>query len=69
MDLSGRWHALVADEDLRRTWLDDDVDESGWEPIDVPGHWRSTPAFAESDGPLLHRTRFAHDRLVADERA
>ena len=69
MDLSGRWHALVADEDLRRTWLDDDVDESGWEPIDVPGHWRSTPAFAESDGPLLHRTRFAHDRLTGDERA
>lgn len=69
MDLSGRWHALVADEDLRRTWLDDDVDESGWEPIEVPGHWRSTPAFAETDGPVLHRTRFAHDPPADGERA
>ncbi|CAN5658987.1 glycoside hydrolase family 2 TIM barrel-domain containing protein [soil metagenome] len=69
MDLSGRWHALEADEDLRRTWLDDDVDETTWEPIDVPGHWRSTPAFAQSDGPLLHRNRFAHERLDGDERA
>ncbi len=68
MDLSGRWHALVADEELRRTWLDDDVDEAGWEPIEVPGHWRSTPAFATSDGPLLHRVRFAHERPGPDKR-
>ena len=67
MELSGRWHALVADDDLRRTWLED-VDDEGWEPIDVPGHWRSTPAFADTDGPLLHRRRFAHDRPAADER-
>jgi beta-mannosidase len=67
MDLSGRWHALVADDDLRRTWLDD-VDEDGWEPIEVPGHWRTTPAFADSDGPLLHRRRFVHDVPADDER-
>src|SRR5712691_5492648 len=24
----------------------------------VPGHWRSNPAFAEDDGPLLYRRRF-----------
>lgn len=68
LDLSGRWHALVADDDLRRTWLDDVDDDEAWEPIEVPGHWRSTPAFADSDGPLLHRTRFAHDRPAPGDR-
>lgn len=67
-DLSGRWQALVADDDLRRTWLDDDGDDSAWEAIEVPGHWRSTPAFADTDGPLLHRTRFAHDRPAPGDR-
>ncbi|HYI62417.1 MAG TPA: hypothetical protein VEW93_11510 [Acidimicrobiales bacterium] len=62
MDLSGRWHALPADDDVRRTWLDDGAEDRAWEPISVPGHWRSTPAFADSDGPLLHRTRFDHAR-------
>lgn len=69
MDLSGRWHALVADEALRRTWLDDGDPDEGWEAIDVPGHWRSNPAFADTDGPLLYRTRFEHERPGADSRA
>lgn len=69
MDLSGRWHALVADDDLRRTWLDDDLDDRDWEAIDVPGHWRSTPAFAEVNGPLLYRTAFSHPRPTHGERA
>lgn len=68
MDLSGRWHALVADDDLRRTWLDE-VSDEGWEPVVVPGHWRSVPAFADTDGPLLYRTRFAHDAPAPGERA
>ncbi|HEU5152594.1 MAG TPA: hypothetical protein VFU19_19045 [Iamia sp.] len=67
-ELSGRWHALVADDDLRRTWLDEVDDDEAWEPIDVPGHWRSTPAFADTDGPLLHRRRFTHERPAEDER-
>jgi len=61
MDLSGVWRAAVADDDLRRTWLDDDADTT-WEPIAVPGHWRSTPAFADNDAPLLYRTAFEHAR-------
>jgi beta-mannosidase len=68
MDLSGRWRALEADDELRRTWLDDDVDESSWEPIEVPGHWRSTPAFAEASGPLLYRTHFSPERPADGER-
>jgi beta-mannosidase len=61
MDLSGTWRAAIADDDLRRSGLGLDVDDSGWEPVEVPGHWRSTPAFADSDGPLIYRTRFELD--------
>ena len=28
----------------------------------MPGHWRSHPDFADSDGPLLYRRRYAHGR-------
>jgi beta-mannosidase len=58
MDLTGTWRAAVADEDLRRSWQDDAFDASGWEAVEVPGHWRSTPAFADQDGPLLYRRSF-----------
>ena len=51
MDLSGTWRAAVADDDLRRGALGLDYDDDGWEAVPVPGHWRSTPAFAEHDGP------------------
>src|ERR687898_917836 len=66
-DLAGGWRAAVADYDLRRAYHAADFDDSGWDPITVPGHWRSTPAFADSDGPMLQRRRFdapppAHDR-------
>jgi beta-mannosidase len=61
MDLSGSWRAAVADDDLRRGALGLDYDDDGWEPVPVPGHWRSVPAFSVSDGPLLYRTRFELD--------
>src|SRR5688500_6725218 len=69
------WRAVIADDDVGRIWLDvvatgqPRVDDSDWEPIEVPGHWRATPAFAETAGPLLYRTRFEHDRPVAEDRA
>ena len=58
MELTGTWRAALADEALRRAWQDDGFDASGWEAVEVPGHWRSTPAFADSDGPLLYRRSF-----------
>ncbi|MEO7429999.1 MAG: hypothetical protein ABIY48_11530 [Acidimicrobiales bacterium] len=58
MELSGTWRAAVADEDLRRTWHEDAFDAGDWEPIEVPGHWRSTPAFGDADGSLLYRHTF-----------
>ena len=59
LDLSGQWRAApAADEGLRLRYVDDDLDDSGWERLPIPGHWRSSPAFASSDGPVLYRTRF-----------
>ncbi|MFP5254771.1 MAG: glycosyl hydrolase 2 galactose-binding domain-containing protein [Acidimicrobiia bacterium] len=58
MELTGTWRAAPADDDLRRSWHDDRFDDSGWEPLEVPGHWRSSPAFADHDGPLLYRRAF-----------
>lgn len=56
--LSAGWRAAVADDPLRRAYADAGFDDSGWEPVAVPGHWRSVAAFAGSDGPLLYRGRF-----------
>ncbi len=58
MDLSGTWRASPADDDLRRTAFEMDFDDSSWEAITVPGHWRGDSAFNDSDGPLIYRTRF-----------
>ena len=59
VELSGIWRATEADDDLRRGAIGLDTDDSAWEQIDVPGHWRNHPKFAASDGPLLYRHRFA----------
>ena len=58
VELGGPWRAAVADDDLRRVWQDDTFDDSGWESVAVPGHWRSVAAFADTDGPLLYRRSF-----------
>src|SRR4051812_12620363 len=58
LPLDHAWRASVADEPLRRRYPDQDFDDAGWELVHVPGHWQSTPAFAQSEGPLLYRTRF-----------
>jgi beta-mannosidase len=62
-DLSGSWRAALADEPLRRAYAEPDFDDGGWAAITVPSHWRSHPAFATADGPLLYRTRFTDDDL------
>ena len=59
MELSGIWRATEADDDLRRGAIGLDADDSAWEEIDVPGHWRNHPKFAASDGPLLYRHPFS----------
>ena len=61
MELSGAWRACIADDDVRREGVGLDHDDTAWAEVAVPGHWRSTPAFAVSDGPLLYRHRFHLD--------
>lgn len=69
MDLGGTWSAAAADEDRRRRWLDEEAGTSeAWAPIDVPGHWRSNPVFAKSDGPLLYRRQFEAARPARGQR-
>ena len=58
MDLGGAWRAVEASDELRRVFADPDLDDSDWTELAVPGHWRSHPDFAGSDGPLLYRRRF-----------
>jgi beta-mannosidase len=69
MDLSGTWRAVPGDETNRRTFAEPRVDDSTWEPIAVPSHWRTTPAFADSDGPLLYRRHFDAPAPLDGERA
>ncbi|MEY2571397.1 MAG: beta-mannosidase, partial [Acidimicrobiaceae bacterium] len=68
LDLTS-WQAAAANDENRRafTGAGGEAVAADWQPIAVPGHWRSTPAFAASDGPLLYRTEFDH-RAPADGR-
>jgi beta-mannosidase len=68
-ELTEGWLAAVADDPLRRSYADADFDDTGWAPITVPGHWRSTAGFADADGPLLHRCRFDAAAPAAGRRA
>src|ERR1700722_12499421 len=69
MDLGGRWLGGPAGGELRGLLPDPGFDDRGWEPVDVPGHWRSVPAFADSDGPILYRRRFTAPAPPAGQRA
>jgi beta-mannosidase len=68
MDLSGTWRACTADDEVRRSGIGLDVDDSSWPDIPVPGHWRTVPDFAESDGPLLYRHTFHLEPPADDQR-
>jgi beta-mannosidase len=69
MDLDGEWRAEASDDDLRRLFANDGFDDAGWQPMPVPGHWRSHPEFATSDGPVLYRHRFEAARPEPGTRA
>ena len=61
MDLTGTWRARSPTRTSAAAYVDDGFDDSTWEHIEVPGHWRSTPAFSDADGPLLYRDAFEAD--------
>ena len=58
MELDQGWRAAAADDALRRAYTEPDFDDAAWHAVACRGHWRSAPAFAEADGPLLYRCRF-----------
>jgi beta-mannosidase len=68
VDLAGTWRARESDDEVRRDATDGTLDEAGWLDIAVPGHWRSHPALATSDGPVLYRRRFAASRPAEQRR-
>ena len=68
VDLSGRWRAHIEDEDLARRFTDADFAADDWPELDVPGHWRESAAFAETDGPLLFRRTFTAPPLPVGDR-
>jgi beta-mannosidase len=68
-ELSQGWRAAAADDALRRAYTGADFDDAAWHDVVVPGHWRSVPAFAEADGPLLYRCRFEAGAPGAGRRA
>lgn len=58
MELTGRWRAHEAHGDLAKQFPDTEFDDTAWTEVEIPHHWRHTPAFVDSDGPLLYRRRF-----------
>ena len=58
MELSGEWLAAVADDDVRRSGIGLDTDDSTWEHVAVPGHWCNSAPFASNDDPLMYRHAF-----------
>lgn len=68
-ELSGGWRAAEADEELRRQFPSPNFDDSRWASAEVPGHWRMSPPFEASDGPLLYRHRFESGPLGDGDRA
>src|SRR3989440_4730837 len=67
-ELGSGWRAREAEGDLHQRFVEPGFDDSDWAPIAVPGHWRSTPAFADSDGPVLYRHRFPVTPLAYGQR-
>ncbi|MBI4883982.1 MAG: hypothetical protein HY826_08005 [Actinobacteria bacterium] len=68
MELSESWRACVADDEVRRVGIGLDHIDDGWPQVPVPGHWRCTPEFGASDGPLLYRHRFDLEPPAAGRR-
>ncbi len=63
-----RWRAARSTERLQRQFAAPEFDDSGWDAVGVPGHWQSTPAFADHDGTLLYRADLRVPSLQPDQR-
>ncbi len=61
--------AHASEPDLAKTFAETSYDDSSWANVTVPHHWRSEPAFADADGPVLYRRRFTHSASAPAPRA
>ena len=61
VELSGRGAPMSPTTSCGAARVGLDFDDDDWAEVAVPGHWRTTPPFADNDGPLLYRTRFELD--------
>ncbi len=68
MELDGTWLAIVANEELRRSFATEDHDVSGWQPVTVPGHWEHETKLGTVDGPVMYRRTFTHQPPHGNER-
>jgi beta-mannosidase len=68
VDLGGSWRAAEGSDDLRRVFPEPDLDDRAWAEMAVPGHWRSHPEFAASDGPVMYRRHFEAPGPGGDDR-
>lgn len=67
MELTGQWRATTANDEMRRTFNQPELDDRDWSEIEVPGHWSSLPGLAEAQA-VLHRRRFECDAPDSDRR-
>ena len=58
VELSGTWRAAITGEASADDYQRPDFDDRAWAEVTVPGHWRSDPALADADGPVIYRTGF-----------
>lgn len=68
VDLGGVWRAREADAGIVRRFAEPAFDDREWATLTVPGHWRTTPDLAGSDGPVLYRRTFAAAPLAPGRR-
>jgi beta-mannosidase len=59
----------VGEGDLHQRFVERAFDDAAWPEIPVPGHWRSSPGFRHTDGPVLYRQRFDGPPLGDHRRA
>jgi beta-mannosidase len=69
IELDGAWRAHPGDGDVSKVFAEPAFDDHAWPELDVPGHWRNAPGFAEHDGAVLYRRRFERSRLAWGRRA
>src|SRR3954463_10663751 len=68
IDLDGTWRAHEGTGDLAKAFAEPTFADGTWAPIEVPGHWRSTPEFGECDGPVLYRRTFGSAGVARGDR-